>query len=229
MLLEAAGTAVPASVVAPGRPEAVEAGARALSASDAERRRLERDLHDGAQQRLVSLAIQLRLLAMDLTPDSHQSRLLAAAQEQLAASLQELRELAAGLHPAVLERGLKDALIAVATRAPLPVSVAVDVEPRPSAPVEVAAYYLVSETLTNVAKHAGATSATVTVARAGDRLIVDVADDGAGGADPARGSGLRGLADRIDALGGSVRVLSPAGLGTTVHAEIPIAPGLAPA
>ncbi len=225
MLLEAAGYADHAPTVEPAAV-ALEArsGARVVSASDAERRRLERDLHDGAQQQLVSLAIQLRLLAMDLAPDSDQARLLDAAQQQLAASLQELRELAAGLHPAVIDRGLDDALASVAGRAPLPVAVTVDVDQRPGAPVEIAAYYLVCETLTNVAKYAGASEATVAVRREHDRLIVEVADDGVGGADPARGSGLRGLADRVNALGGTVHVSSPAGQGTTVRAEIPCPP-----
>jgi signal transduction histidine kinase len=207
-----------------GLDAATRSGARVVSASDAERRRLERDLHDGAQQRLVSLAVQLRLLAMDLAPDSDQARLLATAQEQLAASLQELRELASGLHPAVLDRGLDAALSSVALRAPLPVAVTVDVDQRPGTPVEIAAYYLVSETLTNVAKYAGATTATVTVTREHDDLVVEVADDGVGGADPSRGSGLRGLADRVNALGGSVHVSSPRGQGTTVRAEIPCSP-----
>ena len=207
MLLEAAGYAQHAPIAAPPSVELeARSGARVVSASDAERRRLERDLHDGAQQRLVSLAIQLRLLAMDLAPGSDQARLLDAAQQQLAASLQELRELASGLHPAVLDRGLDAALASVAGRAPLPVAVTVDVDQRPGAPVEIAAYYLVCEALTNVAKYASATTATVAVRRERDRLIVEVADDGVGGADPARGSGLRGLADRVNALGGSVHV-----------------------
>ena len=211
------------STLPPSTRGAIEstAGARVVSASDAQRRRLERDLHDGAQQRLVSLAIQLRLLAMDLAPDSDQGRLLAAAQQQLASSLQELRELASGLHPAVLDRGLDHALTSVALRAPLPVAVTVDIDQRPGEAVELAAYYLVCETLTNVAKYADATTATVAVWRENDRLIVVVADDGVGGADPASGTGLRGLADRVNALGGSVHVASPLGHGTTVRAEIP--------
>ena len=206
------------------RDEATRSGARVVSASDAERRRLERDLHDGAQQRLVSLAIQLRRLAMDLAPDSNQAELLAAAQQQLAASLQELRELASGLHPAVLDRGLEDALMSVAARAPLPVAVTVDLDQRPDATVEIAAYYLVCESLTNVAKYAGATTAAVTVVRENGCLIVEVADDGTGGADPAAGSGLQGLADRVKALGGSTHISSPQGHGTTVRAEIPVPP-----
>ena len=228
MLLETAGFAehAPAFNVRSHRrlDAATRSGARVVSASDAERRRLERDLHDGAQQRLVSLAIQLRLLAMDLAPDSDQARLLATAQEQLAASLQELRELASGLHPAVLDRGLDAALSSVALRAPLPVAVTVDVDQRPGTPVEIAAYYLVSETLTNVAKYAGATTATVAVTSEDDCLVVEVADDGVGGADPSRGTGLQGLADRVNALGGSVHVSSPRGHGTTVRAEIPCPP-----
>jgi signal transduction histidine kinase len=133
MFLDAAGIAEHASAVSVRRHEPT-AGARAVSASDAERRRLERDLYDGAQQRLVSLAIQLRLLSMELAPDSDQGRLLADAQNQLASSLQELRELASGLHPAVLDRGLQDALTSVALRAPLPVAVTVDIDQRPDAP-----------------------------------------------------------------------------------------------
>jgi signal transduction histidine kinase len=223
MFIETPGITEHAPVVSL-RAHETTAGARVVSASDAERRRLERDLHDGAQQRLVSLAIQLRLLAMDLAPDSHQGRLLADAQEQLAASLQELRELASGLHPTVLDRGLDDALKSAALRAPLPVAVDVDVDKRPSAPVEIAAYYLVCEALTNVAKYADATTASVAVTLEVDCLIVVVTDDGVGGADPARGTGLRGLADRVNALGGSVHVSSPSGHGTTVRAEVPCPP-----
>ena len=231
MLLEAAGYAehAPTLESASVELEATRSGARVVSASDAERRRLERDLHDGAQQRLVSLAIQLRLLAMDLAPDSDQARLLEVAQQQLAASLQELRELAAGLHPAVLDRGLDDALTAVAGRAPLPVAVRVDVPQRPGAPVEIAAYYLVCETLTNVAKYARATEATVAVRRENDRLIVVVADDGVGGADPARGSGLRGLADRVNALGGPCTSRARPAREPPSGPRSPARPGSAPA
>jgi signal transduction histidine kinase len=203
------------------RDEATQSSARLINAAHAERRRLERDLHDGAQQRLVSVAIQLRLLADGLAPDSPEGQLLATTRQELAASLHELRELATGLHPAALDLGLDEALTALASRAPLPVTVAVDIRRRPESAVEVAAYYLVCETLTNVAKYAAATAATVTVSHEEDVLVVEVIDDGVGGADPARGSGLRGLADRIGALGGSVRVSSPPGHGTAVRAEIP--------
>jgi signal transduction histidine kinase len=197
--------------------------ARALAAADTERRRLERDLHDGAQQRLVSLSIQLHLLGTRLAPGSEAERLLAAAQEELATSLKELRELAHGLHPAVLsERGLAAALASVANRASLPVDLTVELEERLPEPIEVAAYYLASEALTNVAKHAQAATARVTVACENTRVVVEIADDGVGGADLA-GSGLRGLADRVAALGGRLRVSSPRAGGTRLRAEIPVA------
>jgi signal transduction histidine kinase len=200
-----------------------ESAVRILAAADRERRRLERDLHDGAQQRLVSLSMCLRVLGRRLAPGSEAERLLATAQAELAASLQELRELARGLHPAVLsEHGLRCALESLALRAPLPVELSVALEDRPPAAVEVAAYYLVSEALTNIAKYADADTATVRVARRDAELVVEVADDGVGGADPADGSGLRGLADRIEALGGRLTVWSAPATGTTVRAEIPL-------
>jgi signal transduction histidine kinase len=200
-----------------------QAGARLVAAADRERRRLERDLHDGAQQRLVSLSVRLRLLASRLAPGSEAERLLTDARNELAASLQELRDLARGIHPAILsDRGLPAALEALTARAPLPVELLVELDGRPPEPVEVAAYYLVSEALTNILKHSGATSAGVAVARRGTQLVVEVADDGAGGADRVTGSGLRGLTDRIEALGGRLEVSSPPGTGTTVRAEIPL-------
>jgi signal transduction histidine kinase len=196
--------------------------ARVVAAADTERRRLERDLHDGAQQRLVSLSLSLALVSRQLTPDSEAKRMLDAARAELAASLTELRELARGLHPAVLSsRGLPAALDSLACRAPLPVQLTVDVERRLPAPIEIAAYYLVSEALTNVAKYAGATTAAVNVTRHSGRVVVEVIDDGIGGADAAGGSGLRGLADRVQALRGHVHVVSPPGGGTRVRAEIP--------
>ena len=196
--------------------------ARVVEAADAERRRLERNLHDGAQQRLVAVALQLRLIALRSAQDPETVRILAAAQEELAASLGELRELAHGLHPAVLANyGLGAALQALTARAALPVELIVDVEPRLPAPVEVAAYYLVSEALTNVAKYADAQTVTVRVAREHGDLFVAVTDDGIGEADPAAGSGLRGLADRVEALGGRLSITSPAADGTTISAAIP--------
>jgi signal transduction histidine kinase len=198
--------------------------ARLIEAADAERRRLERNLHDGAQQRLVSLSLHLRMLATRVEPESEAGRILAQARDELADSVKELRELARGLHPAVLsDHGLEAAIESVAARAAVPVSVTIDVARRCPAPVEVAAYYLVCEALTNVAKYSGAAQAAITIARRGCRLVVEVVDDGIGGADPEGGSGLRGLADRVAALDGRLRVWSPPGGGTRVRAELPCA------
>jgi signal transduction histidine kinase len=202
-----------------------QVGARLMAAADRERRRLERDLHDGAQQRLVSLSLRLRLLASRLAPGSEAEQLLAEARNELAASLEELRDLARGIHPAILrDRGLRAALEALTARVALPVELLVEPGTRPPEPVEAAAYYLVSEALTNILKHSDATSAWVSVARPGTQLVVEVADDGAGGADRVTGSGLRGLSDRIEALGGQLEVSSPPGAGTTLRAEIPLGP-----
>jgi PAS domain S-box-containing protein len=195
---------------------------RLLEAGDAERRRLERNLHDGAQQRLVSLSLALRLAQAKLKTDpAEASNLLGSASDELAQALEELRELARGIHPAVLsDRGLSAALEALAGRAPLPVEVLVPDERLPP-PVEAAAYYVVSEALTNVAKYARASSVDVRVTRLNGRALVEVADDGIGGADPLHGSGLRGLADRVEALDGRLHVESSPGKGTVVRAEIP--------
>jgi signal transduction histidine kinase len=199
------------------------AGVRLVAAADRERRRLERDLHDGVQQRLVSLSVRLRLLASRLTPGSEAEQLLAEARNELAASLRELRDLARGIHPAVLsDHGLPAALDSLTARAPLPVELSIELNGRPPEPVELAAYYLVSEALTNILKHSDATTAGVSVARRDAQLVVEVADDGAGGADRVTGSGLRGLTDRIEALGGRLEVSSPPGAGTALRAEIPL-------
>jgi signal transduction histidine kinase len=198
--------------------------ARIVNAGDTARQRLERNLHDGAQQRLVSVSISLRVALARLDADPEKSReLLNAAADELAHALQELRDLARGLHPAILsEHGLKPALEALARRAPLPVTVANEVEERLPAPVEAAAYYVVSESLTNVVRYAKASEVTVGV-RCSDGLArVEVADDGTGGARMSEGSGLRGLADRVEALGGRVELDSPPGAGTTVRAIIPV-------
>jgi signal transduction histidine kinase len=199
--------------------------ARIVEAGDAERRRLERNLHDGAQQRLVSVALDLRLVGAKLEKDPAGAReLLGGAQEQLAQGLNELRELARGIHPAVLtDRGLGPALESLAMRAPVPVEIEAVPEERLSGPVEVAAYYVVAEAMTNVAKYAHASHATVSVRRYNGLAKVTVADDGIGGADPALGSGLRGLADRIAALDGRLDVESPEAGGTRISAEIPCA------
>ncbi len=197
--------------------------ARIVEAGDAERRRLERNLHDGAQQRLVSLALQLRLIqsALERRPGDVLG-LLQEAQAELARALDELRELARGIHPAILtDRGLGPALEAIMARAPLPVELTHLPEERLPEQVEAAVYYVVAETITNIAKHAEAASATVSVTLAGRSARVVISDDGVGGADPAGGSGLRGLADRIEALEGQLRVDSRPGQGTRIEAQIP--------
>jgi PAS domain S-box-containing protein len=198
--------------------------ARIVTAGDVERRRLERNLHDGAQQRLVSLALSLRLAMAKLDSDPPAARdRLAAAAEELTLALQELRELARGLHPAVLtDHGLRAAVEMLADRAPFPVEIEQTPEHRLPEPVEAAAYFLIAEALTNVAKYARASAARITISASGGSVVVEVSDDGVGGADPATGSGLRGLADRVEALGGSLEVSSPDGAGTSLKAEIPV-------
>jgi signal transduction histidine kinase len=199
--------------------------ARIVEAADAERQRLERNLHDGAQQRLVSLGLRLSLLARRLDPDSEAGRMLADARDDLASSVSELRDLARGLHPAMLSTcGLVAAVESLAARAAVPVRVVADVGRRSTRPVEVAAYYVVCEALTNVAKYAAATSVAIDLSLRDRRLVVEIVDDGVGGADPAAGSGLRGLLDRVEALGGRLEVVSPHGHGTTIRAEFPCAP-----
>jgi signal transduction histidine kinase len=188
-----------------------------------ERRRLERDLHDGAQQRLVSMALNLRLARARLHDDpASADDLLAGAGDELEAALEELRELARGIHPALLsDRGLDTALETLVHRAPLPVDLRPWSGARLPEAVELAAYFVVAEALTNVAKYADASHATVKLAREDGRLLVEVADDGVGGADPENGTGLRGLADRLAVLEGRLDVDSERGRGTTVRAQIP--------
>ncbi|HEY9350567.1 MAG TPA: histidine kinase, partial [Acidothermales bacterium] len=196
--------------------------ARVIEAGQKERQRLERDLHDGAQQRLVALSLELGVLETRLHGNPDANAILAKARDEVAVSLAELRDVARGLHPAVLSaHGLAVALESLAARAPIPVRLGVQIEGRVAEPVEVAAYYVVSESLANIGKHARATSATVDIARNGNQLVVEVVDDGVGGADTERGSGLRGLADRVEALGGRLRVWTPRGGGTRVQAELP--------
>jgi signal transduction histidine kinase len=201
-----------------------ESRARIVEAGDAERRRLERNLHDGAQQRLVTMALYLRLAESKLESDSDGAApLVAQVREELTEALEELRELARGIHPAILsDRGLRPALEAVAARSPVPVTLSTPEERLP-APVEAAIYYVVSEALTNVAKYAQASSVTVEVARTEGRAVLAVADDGIGGADLDAGSGLRGLADRVAALDGSLHVDSAPSGGTRIYADIPCA------
>ena len=205
------------------REQLAASRARIVEAGDAERRRLERNLHDGAQQRLVALALMLRHLDGLVERDPPAARrALAAASDELAQALADLRELARGLHPAVLsEHGLAAALTALAGRAPVPVGLEVELDRRPREQVEAAAYFVVAESLTNVAKYARASFVGVTVAREDRALVVEVSDDGVGGADPSLGSGLRGLADRVEALGGRLGLQSRAGAGTTVRAVLP--------
>jgi len=200
-----------------------ESRARIVQAADEERRRLERDLHDGAQQRLVALALTLRVARSKMDGDPEQAAaLLDEAAAELGLATEELRELARGIHPAVLtDRGLGPALDALAGRAPLPVELKQLPGDRLPAPVESAAYFVVSEALTNVSKYAQASYAQVSVERVNGRVTVEVRDDGVGGADPARGSGLRGLADRVSALDGRLEVDSEQGRGTTVRAVVP--------
>jgi signal transduction histidine kinase len=188
-----------------------------------ERRRLERDLHDGAQQRLVSMALNIRLARAKLNEDPLAAeQLLASAGSELDSALAELRELARGIHPAVLtDRGLATALETLANRAPVPVEVGDLPDGRLPEAVELAAYFVVAEALTNVAKYSEASHATVQVGRENGRLVVEVADDGIGGADPGRGTGLRGLADRLAVLEGRLEVESAQGRGTTITARIP--------
>jgi signal transduction histidine kinase len=197
----------------------------AVGSAEAERRRIERDLHDGAQQRLVALAMDLGMARERFDEDPEQTRqLVAEAHEEAKAALGELRDLVRGFHPAILEdRGLDAALSAVVARCPVPVDLDVDVPERPSPTVESAAYYVVTEALTNVAKHSGADRARVSIARRGDRLVIDVSDNGRGGADAAGGTGLHGLAERVQGLGGWMTVMSPTGGPTSVLVELPCA------
>jgi signal transduction histidine kinase len=219
------------ALLGPSRSEQLTARVATLSrsradlvaAADAERRRIERDLHDGAQQRLVSLAMNLGLARATLTDLPEDARqVIVAAHEEAKEALGELRSLVRGLHPAVLEdRGLDAALSGVAARTPLAVRLQVDVPVRPSPTVEAIAYFVVSEALANVAKHAQASHASVTVWRAGDLLRVEVTDDGVGGADPSLGTGLAGLSGRVRSVDGQLEVTSPAGGPTRIYAELP--------
>lgn len=195
---------------------------RVISAGDAERRRIERNLHDGAQQRLVTIALQLSQIERTIRDDpSGAERLVSSASDELATSLEELRELARGIHPATLDLGLDVALAALARRSEVLTTVLYEPGPALPEPVALAAYFVASEALTNVVKYAGASAATVALLRTAGGAVIRISDDGVGGADSARGSGLRGLADRVEALGGSLTVSSPLGAGTVITAELP--------
>jgi signal transduction histidine kinase len=209
---------------ADAREKLAASRARIVEAGDAERRRLERNLHDGAQQRLVALALHLRLVEAAVENDPARARaLLSGALAQLNDALEELRELARGIHPAILaDRGLGPALEALVTRAPVPVDLAELPDERLPEPVEAAAYYVVAEAVTNAAKYAQASNVSVSIRRSDGRAVVRVTDNGVGGADPGHGSGLRGLADRLEALDGRLHVESPQSQGTRIEAEIPL-------
>ena len=202
------------------RSEVIASRARIIAAADAARERLARDLHDGTQQRLVTTIVNLQLADQQFERDAMAARgLLQAALTEAGEALSELRELAHGVHPSILtNRGLGAAAAALAARSPLPVEVTVGDERYP-AHVEAAAYFFIAEALTNVAKHAQATRAELKVALRDGHLTIDVRDDGVGGADSA-GSGIRGLRDRIEALGGRMQLASPSGHGTHLHATI---------
>lgn len=196
--------------------------ARIVEAAQNERQLLERNLHDGAQQRLIALSLDLSILKGRIDGDSEARDGIDRARRQIAASLAELREISSGLHPAVVSgHGLAVALEQLAARAPVPVELSIEVEERLPEPLEVAAYYVVSESLANIAKHAHAKTARVEILKEQDELVLEIVDDGVGGADSERGTGLRGLADRVESLDGRLRVWTPRGGGTRVKAEIP--------
>jgi signal transduction histidine kinase len=199
---------------------------RIVAAADEARRRIERDLHDGAQSRLLAVGIELKVIQAQLRRDPElAAERLAVARDELQRATEELRELARGIHPAVLtELGLVPALRTLVRRAPLPVHLDYDDEGRLPAPVEATAYFLATEALANVVRHARAARAEIRIRRDERQLTLVVADDGAGGAVAVNGSGLRGMADRLAALGGRLAVESPPGDGTTLTGVIPCAP-----
>jgi len=209
---------------AEARGELIASRARIVAAGDEARRRIERDLHDGAQQRLVALGLRTRSLQASLPSESELERQIADLGDGLAAASEELRQISHGIHPAVLSQGgLRPALRALRRRAAIPVELSVEVERRLPESVEVATYYVVAEALTNAAKHARASQVTVTVAADEKQLHLSVTDDGVGGADPGGGSGLIGLKDRVEALGGHIDITSRDHEGTTLTAAIPCA------
>jgi signal transduction histidine kinase len=211
---------------AQARADLIASRTRLVKAGDEQRRRLERNLHDGAQQRFVSVVLKLRLARARLASDPNATaELLDDASLDLDTALQELREIARGLHPAILgEQGLPQALQALAERLALPVDIAAPGERLPEH-IEATAYYIVSEALTNVAKHAAASRARVSVRRDGAVLRCEVADDGRGGADTSSGTGILGLRDRAEAAGGTLSLVSPPGRGTVVTAVLPLTDG----
>jgi signal transduction histidine kinase len=206
------------------RAELAASRRRIVAASDEARRRIERDLHDGIQQRLVSLGLELRLAESSVPTELEEARTtIARVAHGLNLSLDELREISRGIHPAILaEGGLRPALRTLARRSTVPVELNGEIDHRLPEPVEVAAYYIVSEALTNATKHANASRVDIEASTQDGSLRLSIRDDGIGGADPARGSGLVGLADRVEALGGSIRVGSRPGDGTHITVELPL-------
>jgi signal transduction histidine kinase len=206
---------------AEAQAEVTASRARIVAAADQARRRIERDLHDGAQQRLVSLVLRLRA-AQAAMPRELGAQLDHSVAEA-AGALDELSEIARGIHPAILaERGLAPALKALARRSPIPVDLRVHVNERLPEPVEISAYYVIAEALTNAAKHARASTVSIATEVVGDDLLLTVRDDGAGGADFTLGTGLAGLKDRVEALGGQIFLDSPRGAGTSLRVELPV-------
>jgi signal transduction histidine kinase len=207
---------------AEGKSELAASRRRIVSAADEARRRIERDLHDGIQQRLIALSFRAR--AMTRRQPDELPGIAAEIAEGLRDASDELREVSRGIHPTILtEAGLGPALRALARRSNVPIDVEVTLDERLPAPVEAAAYYIASEALTNVAKHAHANVVQLTAAHDNGVLTLEVRDDGIGGVDPSRGSGILGLTDRADALGGRFAMESPRGRGTTISVELPIA------
>jgi signal transduction histidine kinase len=227
----AASAALGKPLLGPGRA-ALEARVKrlattragAVDAAASELERLERDLHDGAQARLVAVAMELGMAEEQLADDPEQAReRVAAARDEARRALAELRELARGMRPGLLaERGLGEAIRSLAARSPVPTTLRVQAEPRPPATVESAAYFVVAESLANAVKHGEARHVAIDVVRRGDRLEALVADDGRGGADPT-GRGLQGLRKRVEALDGTLSITSPDGAGTHVRAQLPCA------
>jgi signal transduction histidine kinase len=212
---------------AQARTELAESRARLVAAADETRRRIERDLHDGTQQRLVTLGLELRAAEADVPPDHRELEdAFSHAAEGLSEVLDDLREISRGIHPAILsEGGLGPAMKALARRSAIPVELDTHLETRLPESVEVTAYFVASEALANAAKHAQASLARIEVRVEGVTLHLSITDDGVGSADPARGSGLVGLTDRVEALEGTLTLVSPAGEGTTMRVELPVQDG----
>ena len=230
-LVAGADAATARALLLPGRPdeelraqltEVTASRARLADEFEAERRRIERDLHDGAQQKLVALTMQLGMAQLDLPPGSPAADAVTAAREQAKQLMAELRELIHGIQPQILtDLGLPAALGELADSSPVPVTVDADLDGRLPCRVENTAYFVAAEALTNIAKHSGATSATITARRHDGMLVVEISDNGHGGADPARGTGLTGLADRVAVVGGRMLLSSPPDGPTLLHAELP--------